>query len=159
VPFSLNSTFKGMSGLYDYLLLGIVDLFGNRSWHQRSTSTLGASEYAWNMLSMDKQMCSSWRMGQFAVKWIGITQEGPKYKVTLQLRWMPKSSPLPRSRDIFLEKGEGQHMLDELTTWHGDPLGFPFHVCMDSIEDAEKMKDMVDLQWYLIVAAVLAGSS
>jgi hypothetical protein len=72
-------------------------------------------------------------------------------------------------------------MLDELTTWYGDPntqlkeggvvaasavrshqpllSGHVFHVWLDTKEDAEKMKDMVDLQWNLIVIASLAGAA
>jgi hypothetical protein len=71
-------------------------------------------------------------------------------------------------------------MLNELTAWNGDPTlsfegrgvvaicdprslqplrsGQTFEVRRNNKDDAEKMKDMVDLQWYLVLAWNLAGA-
>lgn len=152
-------------------------LFGNRPWARLLSHKVGSSDYAWNMLAVNRQLHVWWDMGFWAVKCLGIMPAGPHYIVTLQFRWMPKRSRLPRSREINLENGEGQKMLDELTTWYGNPdslsedggivaasqvqshqpllSGHVFYVRLDSKEDAEKMKDMVDLQWSLIVVASL----
>ena len=145
---------------------------------------VGCSDCAWNMLAVNRQLHKWWSMGLWAVKCLGITSAGPQYIVRLQFHWMPKRSGLKRSREINLEKGEGQKLLDELTTWHGDPntqpgdggivaashvkshqpllSGHVFQIKFDgedSKADAEKMKDMVDVQWALIVTASIAGAA
>ncbi|KXX82588.1 hypothetical protein MMYC01_200831 [Madurella mycetomatis] len=132
------------------------------------------------MLAVNRQLHAWWGMGLWAVKCLGVTPAGSKQMVALQFHWMPERSQLSRGRDINLEKGEGQKMLDELSTWNGNlgtrsrnggiiaasnveshqPLlsGQVFHVELDSKEEAEKMKYVVDLQWSLIVVSSLAGA-
>lgn len=156
-------------------------LFGDRPWPELLAKKVSSSDYAWNMLAVSQELHTWWGMGLWAVKCLGVTPAGSKHMVTLQFRWMPERSRLLRSREINLEKGEGQKMLDELTTWHGfegtpssiggpicatdgnthQPLlsGQVFYVTLDSKEEADNMKDMVDLQWSLIVVASLAGAA
>lgn len=165
-------------------LVPAMYLFGNRPWAALLSNQLGSSDWAWNMLAVNHQLHFWWGKGLWAVKCLGIISAGHQHIVTLQFQWMLKRSPLPRSREINLENGEGQKMLDELTAWYGNPgtqpgdgrdngivaashvksfqpllSGQVFEVKLDSRDDAEKMKDMIDLQWALIVMSSMAGTA
>ncbi|KAK0623805.1 hypothetical protein B0T14DRAFT_602304 [Immersiella caudata] len=164
-------------------LLLTMALFGKREWHRLLASAVGASDYAWNMIAVNSQLRTWWGKGYWGVKCMSIepVSGGPKYKVTLQFHWMPERSQLPRNRWISIELGDGQKMLDDLTTWNGNPgdqlrdgglvaacnpsscqpllSGHVSHVLLDEKKDAENMKDMLDLQWALIRVASLAGAA
>ncbi len=156
-------------------------LFGDRPWPRLLLTSRGATDYSWNMLAVSPQLHVWWGQGLWAVKCLGITPVNNKHTLTLEFNWMPKRSALYRGRGIRLDKGEGQKMLDELTTWNGDPSaalgtqgivsmsdarshqplksGQVFHVSHDTKQDAEDMRDMINLQWYLITASALAGAA
>ncbi|RMZ84366.1 hypothetical protein DV738_g588, partial [Chaetothyriales sp. CBS 135597] len=126
-------------------------------------------------------------MGFWAFKCLSITPLEMQHVVTLQFQWMPKRSSLKRHRRISPKDDDVKAMLDTLTTWYGDPVtqvndddqtgivaachvkscqpllsGQNFEVKFDGKEskkNALKMKDMIDLQWALIVMASMAGAA
>jgi len=180
MPFSFNSNLQNRRRLGT--LIDATQLFGDRPWPELLTQKVRSSDFAWNMLAVSPQLHVWWAQGRWAVKCLGITPVNNQHILTLEFHWMPQRSQLPQGREIDLDKDEGEQMLKELTTWNGDtnvttsedhgviaisdarshqPLrsGQIFEVRHSTNDDAEKMKDMVDLQWYLILACSLAGAA
>ncbi|KAK1761400.1 hypothetical protein QBC47DRAFT_397370 [Echria macrotheca] len=94
-------------------------------------------------------------------------------------RWgQQPDQPLPRNREIDLESEDGLTLLNDIGDSFGDgkaeksggyvaafntsPLrlisGQIFYVPFEHLEDAERMKDVVDLQWVLVVVASREGA-
>ncbi len=175
IPFAFNSNLVNLARTY--ALIPAMRLFVDAPWN---TLVMGVhvSDKVWNQLAVNRQLHKWWGMGLWAVQCLGITKAECHYILELQFQWMPKRSELRRSRRINLEKGGGQEMLDELTSWYGNPStqpgdatvvaahksfrpllsGHVFEVKLDKKEDADNMKAMVDLQWALIKMAALAGA-
>ncbi|KAK0655308.1 hypothetical protein B0T16DRAFT_451015 [Cercophora newfieldiana] len=179
MPFSFNSNLQNKRRLG--VLISATSLFGNRPWVDLLAVKVRSSDFAWNMLAVSPQLHVWWAQGRWAVKCLGITPVNNQHVLRLEFHWMPQRSQLPRGREIDLDKDEGEQMLKELTTWNGDPnvtledhgviaisdarshqslrSGQIFEVRHSTNDDAEKMKDMIDLQWYLILACNLAGAA
>jgi len=179
MPFSFNSNLQNRRRLGT--LISATRLFGDRPWSELLAEKVRSSDFAWNMLAVSPQLHVWWAQGRWAVKCLGITPVNNQHVLTLEFHWMPQRSQLPRGREIDLDKDEGEQMLKELTTWNGDPnvtsedhgviaisdarshqpllSGQIFELRHSTNDDAEKMKDMVDLQWYLILACSLAGAA
>ncbi|KAK0707569.1 hypothetical protein B0H67DRAFT_316835 [Lasiosphaeris hirsuta] len=174
MPFSFNSNLQNRRRLG--ILISATRLFGDRPWSELLAEKVRSSDFAWNMLAVSPQLHFWWAQGRWAVKCLGITPVNNQHVLTLEFHWMPQRSKLPRGREIDLDKDEGEQMLKGLTTWNGDPnvtsedhgviaisdarshqpllSGQIFEVRHSTNDDAEKMKDMVDLQWYLILACL-----
>ncbi|KAF5588049.1 hypothetical protein FPANT_6704 [Fusarium pseudoanthophilum] len=142
----------------------------------------GASDKAWNMISMDPQLYSWWCRGYFAFRYLSMDPIGQhEMNITLEFRWMPQMKRYFGQEIDVYNTGTGyslQDLIDELHRFHdhGDPApiadyetrltnkgatlrsGKLIYIRMET-EDANRFKDMIDMQWGCILITVLSGAA
>lgn len=138
------------------------------------------------MLSINPYLHSCWSKPDWAIECIGILprQQGEtlKHAVILVFHWMPHSSNSPYQAINLESDATGcQGILDGLTeTPYGEsrgpategyvtgiqhdsfrPIvsGQEFEVSLDTLEDAEKMRQMVNIQWACVRIAAMSGAT
>lgn len=180
VPFSWNSTQTNIKKTwYVYqaaaLLMGI-EWTDEKSLLLTNPYAPGGSDHVWNTICMSPLLHKWWSQAFFGLKCLGIlpTDEGTSI-VEVQFQWMPRSKRNPMASCSLTEEND-MKMIDEVKAFTDGgslpvipehsrldlncPLlsGHTFHVEMPP-EDAERFKDMLDLQWVCIVIAALSGAA
>ena len=188
IPFAVNSTEEEQARLLEARnAFDLIPGSEPVRRYKLLTVHLGCSDKAWNMLSLNRQLHKWWSEMYFAIKCLGIapsqSQEGA-VTIRLQFQWMPlRNTTQHWKRPIDLKGGEALHMVQEWKArrrygmaedllpsggvaaaaeaaapfW---PLqtGRVFELHM-SLEEAENMKTMVDLQWACIQIASMSGAA
>lgn len=146
---------------------------------------LGRSDKAWNMLPISPQLHRYWSKPYWAIKFIGITPlyQGPeeadvKQIVTMRFQWLRHKNGDPKRHINVDNNNDCQIMLDGLASDSITCLGFEgmvtahcgrsnqpivsgqdFNVVLDTVEDADKMKKMLEIQWACITIAAMCGAA
>ncbi len=147
------------------------------------TSELGCSDKAWNMLSINTELHRYWSRPYWAVKCVSIMplDQGPKQTLTMRFQWLRHSNGDPTRRINISTATDCYTMLDGLSTPAAEggkcpggegfvtancrpsnqPIasGQDFHVVLDTLEDATKMKKMLEIQWACITLAAMSGGA
>ncbi|KAF5679353.1 hypothetical protein FDENT_8745 [Fusarium denticulatum] len=187
-PFSWNNTQANIKktrkiGGARSLIAGFG--FMSRTSYLCDPESPGASDEAWNMISMDPQLYSLWCRGYFALRYLNMDPIGQhEMNITLEFRWMPQMKEYFGQEIDTYNTGSGyniQDLIDELYGFHdyGDPapiadyetkLGTPtnnrptlwsgkrIYIRMQ-MEDAYRFKDMIDMQWSCIIITALSGAT
>ncbi|KAF9764667.1 hypothetical protein IL306_002764 [Fusarium sp. DS 682] len=177
----INRTFK-MCTARAYIL-GCA--FADRTGYLDDRNEPGASDKAWNMLSLHPQLYTWWSKGYFAFKCLQVQPRGcSESNVVLEFLWMPQTKRwFGQHIDIF-NTGRGNDLKEwiegidrfhasgdpppmtgdgvrlQATTNEGAPLrsGKLIHIRMQK-EDAFHFKDMIDMQWGCILITALSGAA
>lgn len=186
IPFAVNSTPDALKALTD--AGGFFQLFpGPEPVQDRNLliDHLACSDKSWNMLSLNRQMHKWWSDAMFAFKCLGIIPgKGGEEAAMIQLQfhWMPQRSKEHHwARPIEFANGEAVEMVRE---WKRKPCygthdsqpgvghvaavdvtscrllqtGHVVELCMP-LEEAGKMKAMIDLQWASLQIASMSGAA
>ncbi|CAK7243770.1 MAG: hypothetical protein STHCBS139747_005298 [Sporothrix thermara] len=145
---------------------------------------LGCSDKCWNMLSINPHVHGLWARPYWAIQNRGVEPRPTGYAVILAFHWMPHRRGQP-DQEINVEPGSDdvERMMDGLRAgrfygegpgesgMHGSanilqhdsfrPIvsGQVFEVTHDTLEDAHKMRMMVEIQWACIRIAAMSGAA
>ncbi|MGE4341380.1 MAG: hypothetical protein AB7E55_36355, partial [Pigmentiphaga sp.] len=147
---------------------------------------LGGSDRHWNMLSINPYLHVLWAKPYWAIQCLGIeSSSDTMHSVVLAFHWMPRRAR-ERNPDqkICLDAGarDCQDMLDALVgegSYGEGPVpgmqgfanalqhdcfrpivsGQEFRVMFDTLDDAIKMRKMVDVQWAIVRLAAMSGAA
>ncbi|KAL6886282.1 hypothetical protein HDV57DRAFT_515436 [Trichoderma longibrachiatum] len=131
--------------------------------------TAGASDKAWNMLSMTLAMGALWKKGHFAFRCVRITPvDGDRAVIRLQFHWMPRNDVDPKAVATLTEENILRLLQDtsgldgpggadaRRTTGRRVENGHTFGLRM-TMAEAVRMKVAVDIQWAAIRLAAISG--
>ncbi|CAK7237237.1 hypothetical protein SCUCBS95973_009892 [Sporothrix curviconia] len=186
IPFSFNSN---RNNLDDYtrrfaLCMELISspLQNTRPSTSLITAGLGASDQYWNMLSISPYLHSWWAKAYWAFQCTGIESSDDGHAVVLVFYWMPHRRGVPRQK-VSLEPGatDYQDMMGARGSYGtgrvpgSQSQGFAngiqhdsfrpivsgqvFRVLLDTLEDAQKMKAMVDIQWACVRVAAMSAAA
>jgi hypothetical protein len=134
---------------------------------QHFASGLGVSDKAWNMISLNQQLHFWWGKPYFGLKYLGssISDDISMSSITVQFYWLPKLAKGARlERDAEQIKRllntkavpDGGFITASRASGHKIQTGDVFHIKVPT-DDADKMKEALNLQWALIRIAALTG--
>ncbi|KAL6865947.1 hypothetical protein ACO1O0_002047 [Amphichorda felina] len=140
----------------------------------------GCSDYSWNMISLSPTLHALWSKGLWGFEYKGRTKSKGKWQVSIQFHWMPqdpnwkldpkamtKSQPLHPKDVVDWEKNYLDKLktpvpnvgANDITTNHPILTGHTFTIPFTTVEEAEKFKSMIELQWAVIRVSALSGAA
>ncbi len=187
VPFAFNSSqtnLRDYTGRFsDSLATFFFPTAESSTYSHLIGDGLGCSDKYWNMLSINSHLHGLWAKPYWAIQNRGIEPRPTGHAIILAFHWMPHRRGNPE-HIMSVESGSDdvERMLDALRTggsygesrepgMHGysnslqhdsfRPIvsGQVFEVTLDTLEDAHKMRMMVDIQWACIRIAAVSGAA
>ncbi|EWG53747.1 hypothetical protein FVEG_17169 [Fusarium verticillioides 7600] len=185
-PFSWNNTQENIKNTRKIGgRLGLIAGFGfvPRTSYLCDPESPGASDKAWNMISMDPQLYVWWCRGYSALRYLNMDPIGQhEMNITSEFRWMPQMKRYFGQETDVYNTGTGynlQDLIDALHRFHdhGDPApvadyktrlrtptnkgatlrsGKLIYTGMKR-EDTYRFRDMIDMQWGCILITALSS--
>ncbi|VUC27525.1 unnamed protein product [Clonostachys rosea] len=176
IPYSFNNASANTDRTVKFV--GSFVLFGVTLLDSQRICTLGGTDKAWNMISLDRTLHSYWDKGYLGIKYLGTTPIPGQStsEITLQVVWMPmvKAAGYSYSEYIDLDderdttKGFAYTIQSRAVTAPGhkvykDP-GWPiasgdtFIVRRPALE-AQLFAEMIKLRWYLGQIAAISAAA
>ncbi|EFX05765.1 hypothetical protein CMQ_3834 [Grosmannia clavigera kw1407] len=145
-------------------------------------ASLGTSDKAWNMISLNPYLHAWWAKPHWGIECSGIVPRGEKHAVVILFHWMPHKKGDPR-RTIRVEPGTNdcQRMADALaegsygegrgpdlkgyanaiqhSSFRPIVTGQEFEIALDTLEEANNMRKMINIQWACVRVAAMSGSA
>ncbi|KPM45092.1 hypothetical protein AK830_g1452 [Neonectria ditissima] len=130
IPFAWNRNLENIAKT-DYIMTSITSGMGlwintvDISAFVSLSAELGASDKAWNMLTLAPSLQTWWRSGFFGLKFMGKTpseSDPSQTEVQLQFRWMPRSRESNATRKINIQdqRDPEKCLLADLTHYYGE---------------------------------------
>lgn len=185
VPFAFNSSTTNVS-LYTSRFESCLPMFFPPSevfsYCSLIEASLGASDKAWNMLSLNPYLHAWWAKPHWGIECVGIVPRGEKHAVVMLFHWMPHKKGDPR-RTIRVEPGTNdcQRMVDALvegsygegrgpdqegyanaiqhSSFRPIVTGQEFEIALDTLEEANNMRKMINIQWACVRVAAMSGAA